>query len=73
MKASSRPNEPARESREALRRLDVRECAAISYRHPGQGREATAEPGPIGRRIVEHGPVPVLTHESACRASSARR
>jgi len=31
-------------------------------RHPGQGREAPAEPGPIGRSIVERGPVPVLAH-----------
>jgi len=29
-------------------------------RHPGQGREAAAEPGPIGRKIVEHGPVLTL-------------
>jgi len=28
-----------------------------TLRHPGQGREAPAEPGPIGRNIVEHGPV----------------
>ena len=31
-------------------------------RHPGQGSEATAEPGPIGRTIVEHGPVLALAH-----------
>ncbi len=65
VKASSRPNEPARESREALRRLDVRECAAISHRHPGQGREATAEPGPIGPEIVRRGPVQDVMRVSA--------
>ena len=26
-------------------------------RHPGQGSGATAEPGPIGPKIVKHGPV----------------
>ena len=31
-------------------------------RYPGQGREAPAEPGPIGRNIVEHGPILVLAH-----------
>ena len=42
--------------------------AAIAYdatphlRHPGQGRGAPAEPGPIGRNIVERGPVLALAH-----------
>mgnify|MGYP006904089256 FL=1 len=31
-------------------------------RHPGQGSGATAEPGPIGRSIVGHGPVLALAH-----------
>src|SRR5690606_10750977 len=36
----------------------------VQVRHPGQGREATAELGPIGRKIVWRGPVLVLPHFS---------
>jgi len=36
----------------------------LARRHPGQGREAPAEPGPIGRTIVERGPILVLAHAS---------
>jgi peptide-methionine (S)-S-oxide reductase len=38
-------------------------------RHPGQGRGASAEPGPIGQKIVRHGPVLALARFSARIAS----
>ena len=37
-------------------------AARLARRHPGQGREAAAEPGPIGRTIVGRGPVLALAH-----------
>src|SRR5690606_14705602 len=40
-------------------------------RHPGQGREAAAEPGPIGREIVETGPVLAVARVST--AARTRR
>ncbi len=33
-------------------------------RHPGQGSEATADPGTIGPNIIERGPVLVVVHVS---------
>jgi hypothetical protein len=38
-------------------------------RHPGQGREAPAEPGSIGRRIVRNGPVLTSARFITCCAS----
>jgi len=34
-------------------------------RHPGQGRAAAAEPGPIDASIVERGPVLIPAHGKA--------